>query len=116
MRLEYTEEQEKQLRITEIESILENNLRENKTEIFALEVELQFLQGYENGFGEHMASVVVDTGETLEIIFRTMLDEHRNVYIVYTNRQSGYSRNLPARKTTRKGNTNGTKWNICAQQ
>ena len=32
MRLEYTEEQEKQLRITEIESILTNNLYENEIE------------------------------------------------------------------------------------
>lgn len=75
MRLEYTEEQEKQLRITEIEAILENNLREDKVEKLALEVELQFLQGYENGFGEQMASVVIDTGETLEIIFDEQMEK-----------------------------------------
>jgi hypothetical protein len=93
MRLEYTEEQEKQLRITEIESILENNLRENKVETLALEAELQFLQGYENSFGEHVASVVVDSGETLEIIFDEQMgkfsmliyDKEGNAMLPYYN-------------------------------
>ena len=69
MRLEYTEEQEKELRITEIEAILENHLRDSKIEELALEVELQFLQGNENGYGEPIAHVGIDSGETLEIIF-----------------------------------------------
>lgn len=92
MRLEYTEEQEKQLRITEIEAILENNLREGKVDI-ALEVELQFLQGNQNVFGEHMANVVIDTGETLEIVFDELMkkfsmlvyDKEGNAKLPYYN-------------------------------
>lgn len=45
MRLEYNDNQEKALRITEIQAILENNLYENKVEESCLEIELQFLQG-----------------------------------------------------------------------
>ena len=44
MRLEYNENQEKALRITEIQAILENNLYENEEEESCLEIELQFLQ------------------------------------------------------------------------
>ena len=69
MRLEYTEEQERELRITEIEAILDNHLRDSKIEELALEVELQFLQGNENSYGEPLAYIRIDTGETLEIIF-----------------------------------------------
>lgn len=76
MRLEYTEEQEKQLRITEIEAILENNLREDKVEILALEVELQFLQGNTNSYGEPTAYVGIDSGETLEIIFDGNMEQY----------------------------------------
>lgn len=47
MRLEYNEEQEKELRITEIEAILENELYENELEEHCLEIELQFLQDNE---------------------------------------------------------------------
>lgn len=79
MRLEYTEEQEKQLRITEIEAILENNLREDKVEILALEVELQFLQGNTNSYGEPIAYVGIDTGETLEIIFDENIEQYSMV-------------------------------------
>lgn len=76
MRLEYTDEQEKQLRITEIEAILENRLRETCIEQLALEVELQFLQGNENGYGEPIAYVGIDTGETLEIIFDKSIKQY----------------------------------------
>lgn len=76
MRLEYTDEQEKQLRITEIEAILENGLRETCIEQLALEVELQFLQGNENGYGEPIAYVGIDTGETLEIIFDKSIEQY----------------------------------------
>ena len=75
MRLEYTEEQEKELRITEIEAILENHLRDSKIEELALEVELQFLQGNENGYGEPIAHVGIDSGETLEIIFDKNIEQ-----------------------------------------
>lgn len=44
MRLEYNENQEKALRITEIQAILENNLYENEVEKSCLEIELQSLQ------------------------------------------------------------------------
>ncbi len=44
MRLEYDEEQEKRLRITEIEAILNNELYENEVEEHCLDIELQFLQ------------------------------------------------------------------------
>ena len=57
MRLEYTEDQEKELRITEIESILTNNLYENEIEELALEVELQFLRGNVDGYGTPIAFI-----------------------------------------------------------
>lgn len=47
MRLEYNENQEKELRITEIEAILENELYENEVEKHCLEIELQFLRKLE---------------------------------------------------------------------
>ena len=40
MRLEYNENQEKALRITEIQAILENDLYENEVEERCLEIEL----------------------------------------------------------------------------
>ena len=55
MRLEYNEEQERELRITEIEAILENKLYENEMEEHCLDIELQFLQGDENAHGEPYA-------------------------------------------------------------
>lgn len=76
MRLEYTEEQERQLRITEIEAILENGLRESQIERLALEVELQFLEGNTNSFGEAQAWVKTDSGETLEIIFDEQMEQY----------------------------------------
>lgn len=44
MRLEYTEEQERPLRITELEAVLENELYENEEDKQSLELELQSLQ------------------------------------------------------------------------
>lgn len=85
MRLEYTEEQERELRITEIEAILENHLRDSKIEKLALEVELQFLQGNENGYGEPIAYVGIDSGETLEIIF----DENMECYSMVVHDAEG---------------------------
>lgn len=60
MRLEYNENQEKELRITEIEAILENDLYENEVEEHCLEIELQFLQGNKNTYGEPHAFVETD--------------------------------------------------------
>ena len=50
MRLEHTEEQERELRITEIEAILENTLFDSKADEIALETELQFLRGNTNSY------------------------------------------------------------------
>ena len=68
MRLEYTEEQERELRITEIEAILENHLRDNKIEELALEAELQFLQGNVDGYGTLIAFVGNDD-EMFEVTY-----------------------------------------------
>lgn len=57
MRLEYNENQEKELRITEIVAILENELYENEVEEHCLEIELQFLQGNKNTYGEPYALI-----------------------------------------------------------
>lgn len=57
MRLEYNENQEKELRITEIVAILENELYENEVEEHCLEIELQFLQGNKNTYGETYAFI-----------------------------------------------------------
>lgn len=48
MRLEYNENQEKALRITEIQAILENNLYKNEVEKSCLKIELQSLQSNAN--------------------------------------------------------------------
>ena len=47
MRIEYSEEQERKLRITEIEAILENNLFEDADEELALQTELAQLTAKE---------------------------------------------------------------------
>ena len=57
MRLEYTEDQERELRITEIEAILTNNLYDSEIKEFSLETELQFLQGNVDGYGNPIAFV-----------------------------------------------------------
>lgn len=76
MRFEYTEKQEAQLRITEIEAILENDLAENKLEELSLEVELQFLQGNVNSYGEPVAYIGLENGVTLEITFDGNIEEY----------------------------------------
>ena len=68
MRLEYTEEQRKQLRITEIETILTNNLYENEIEELVLEAELQFLQCNVDGYGTLIAFIGNDD-VTFEITY-----------------------------------------------
>ena len=47
MRIEYSEEQERKLRITEIEAILENNLFEDADEELTLQTELTQLTAKE---------------------------------------------------------------------
>ena len=68
MRLECTEGQERELRITEIESILTNNLYENEIEELVLEAELQFLQGNVDGYGTPIAFIGNDD-VTFEITY-----------------------------------------------
>ena len=68
MRLEYNENQEKELRITEIEAILENDLYENEVEERCLEIELQFLQGNVDGYGTPIAFIGNDD-VTFEITY-----------------------------------------------
>lgn len=76
MRLEYNKEQERQLRITEIESVLDNHLAETKVDELSLEVELQFLEGNTNVYGEPIAYIKLDNGNQLEIT----LDENIEQY------------------------------------
>lgn len=72
MRLEYDENQEKELRITEIEAVLENDLYENEVEEHCLEIELQFLQGNKNVYGEPRAFIETDN-VSFDVIY-----EHEN--------------------------------------
>lgn len=76
MRLEYNEEQEKQLKITDIESILTNNLYNTVIEKFSLETELQFLQGNEDGWGSPLAWIELETGESLEITYEAEAEQY----------------------------------------
>lgn len=75
MRLEYDEEQEKRLRITEIEAILNNELYENEVEEHCLDIELQFLQGNENVYGEPYAFIGSDN-----VSFDVIYEEENNRY------------------------------------
>lgn len=75
MRLEYDEEQEKRLRITEIEAILNNELYENEAEEHCLDIELQFLQGNENVYDEPYAFIGSDN-----VSFDVIYEEENNRY------------------------------------
>lgn len=68
MRMEYTREQKIQLRITEIEAILTNEKPESDMQRLLLEVELQFLKMYTDGYDNLQAFVELPSGETAEII------------------------------------------------
>ena len=68
MRMEYTKEQEIKLRITEIEAILTNDKPESNIQRLLLEVELQFLKRYTDGYGDLQAFIELPSGETAEII------------------------------------------------
>ena len=69
MRLEYTDEQERALRITELEAILENDLYEDELEEYCLNIEYQFLQGGKNADGKPQAFLGID-GITFEVIHK----------------------------------------------
>ena len=75
MRLEYNENQEKELRITEIEAILENDLYENEVEEHCLEIELQFLQGNKNTYGEPYAFIGTDN-VSFDVIYKYENDRY----------------------------------------
>ena len=95
MRLEYNENQEKELRITEIEAILENELYENEVEEHCLEIELQFLQGNENVHGEPRAFVQTDN-VSFDVIYEhendrysaTVYDKNGNPQLPYLNSEN----------------------------
>jgi hypothetical protein len=70
MRLEYDSEQEKELRLTEIQSILKSGLYESESiEEMELDVEKQFLEGSVDGYGQPVAYIGLNTGHTMEIIY-----------------------------------------------
>jgi len=92
MRLEYDENQEKALRITEIQAILENDLYESEIEERCLEIELQFLQGNTNTYGEPKAFVQTDN-VSFDVIYEqendrysaTLYDKNKNPLLPYLN-------------------------------
>lgn len=92
MRLEYDENQEKALRITEIQDILENDLYESEIEERCLEIELQFLQGNTNAYGEPKAFVQTDN-ISFDVIYEqendrysaTLYDKNKNPLLPYLN-------------------------------
>lgn len=92
MRLEYDENQERALRITEIQAILENDLYENEMEERCLEIELQFLQGNTNSYGEPKAFVQTDN-VSFDVIYEqennrysaTLYDKNKNPLLPYLN-------------------------------
>lgn len=95
MRLEYNENQEKELRITEIGAILENELYENEAEEYCLEIELQFLQGNENAYGEPYAFIGTDNAP-FDVIYEyennrysaTLYDKEGNPQRPYLNSEN----------------------------
>ncbi len=95
MRLEYNENQEKELRITEIEAILENDLYENEVEEHCLEIELQFLQGNKNTYGEPYAFIGTDN-VSFDVIYKyendrysaTLYDKNGNPQRSYLNSEN----------------------------
>lgn len=92
MRLKYDENQEKELRITEIQAILKNDLYENEMEERCLEIELQFLQGNTDAYGEPKAFVQTDN-VSFDVIYEqendrysaTLYDTDGNPLLPYLN-------------------------------
>lgn len=72
MRLEYTDEQERQLRLTEIDAILSNDEYENEVEKYRLLIEQSFLNGTKDVYDRPMAVV------ELEEIRCTFIYEQQN--------------------------------------
>lgn len=95
MRLEHDENQGEKLRITEIEVILENELYENEVEEHCLEIELQFLQGNENTYGEPYAFIGTDN-VSFDVVYEyennrysaTLYDKNGNPQLPYLNNEN----------------------------
>ncbi len=95
MRLEYDENQERELRITEIQAILENDLYENEVDKHCLEIELQFLQSNTNAYGEPKAFVKTDN-ISFDVIYEqennrysaTLYDKNNNPQLPYLNSEN----------------------------
>lgn len=90
MELEYTDAQKKKRRIAELEEILNNELYENEVDKLCLDIELQFLQGSENSYGEPYACV--GTNDVLfDVIYEdgefsaTLYDENGYPQLPYLN-------------------------------
>lgn len=83
------------LRITEIEVILENELYENEVEEHCLEIELQFLQGNENTYGEPYAFIGTDN-VSFDVVYEyennrysaTLYDKNGNPQLPYLNNEN----------------------------
>ena len=76
MRMEYSTEQEIQLRITEIEAVLTNEKIDSDIQRLSLEVELQFLKKYTDGYGDLQAFIELPSGKTAEIILDSDNEEY----------------------------------------
>lgn len=87
MRLEYTESQERELRITELNAVLENELYESNVEKYCLEIELQFLEGSKNVFGDPAAFIDADN-----IAFEVVYEEESEDYSATLYNQNGEPR------------------------
>ena len=87
MRREYTESQERELRITELEAVLENELYESNVEKYCLEIELQFFEGSTNIFGEPAAFIDAD-----KISFEIIYEEESEGYSATLYNQNGEPR------------------------
>lgn len=102
MRLEYTDEQEKQLRITEIEAVLNNELYENEIEEYCLDIELQFLQGNVNSYGEPYAFIGTDS-ISFDVIYEEKKDNFSaTIYDQNGNPQRPYFNSENIEKLVRK--------------
>lgn len=75
IRMEYSEEQERLLRITEIEAILENNLYEDEKQEKELMKELVELEKYEKYYDEFVEETCDKDGEVDNNYFEMWLKE-----------------------------------------
>ena len=91
MRLEYTESQERELRITELNAVLENELYESNVEKYCLEIELQFLEGSKNVFGDaDKISFEIIYEEESEDYSATLYNQNGEPRLPYLNHKDLY--------------------------